>query len=344
MFQYATSFNQPIGTWNTTNVTSMQSMFNEATSFNQPLDNWDISSVTDLYFMFKGASAFNQTLENWNLTNVTNIYYTLSFSGMDCFHYSSTLIGWANNSNTPSSLILGADGRQYGTNALIARNNLINNKSWTFLLDFPSNSDCSQPCVATSSTISVTSCGQYTAPNGTVYTVGGQYTVTIQNTVGCDSIITINLTIPAFNTSVTLNGVTLAASLAGATYQWVECSGFQNIPGQTGQSFTPTASGAYAVLITYQGCTYQSNCTTVQVTGTNQLFSENRLVIYPNPTDDILYLKLGENSGFEVFTIEGVLIEKISESQLNHTLNCSLYPAGLYYIRAGGQTQRFVKK
>ena len=42
-------------------------MFNGATSFNQPLNSWDTSSTTDAASAFEGASAFNQPLNSWNV-------------------------------------------------------------------------------------------------------------------------------------------------------------------------------------------------------------------------------------------------------------------------------------
>jgi len=55
----------------------------------------------------------------------------LLVSGMDCTHYSATLIGWSENVNTPSGRKLGASGRTYGTNATAARNILVSTKGWT---------------------------------------------------------------------------------------------------------------------------------------------------------------------------------------------------------------------
>jgi len=53
MFQGNTSFNQPIGKWTTTQVTSMESMFDGATSFNQSLYHWN-----DISFVFQHGDCF----------------------------------------------------------------------------------------------------------------------------------------------------------------------------------------------------------------------------------------------------------------------------------------------
>ena len=58
MFQN-TGFNQPIGTWNVSNVTSMENMFHTNTSFNQNIGSWDVTSVTNMERMFYAASSFN---------------------------------------------------------------------------------------------------------------------------------------------------------------------------------------------------------------------------------------------------------------------------------------------
>ena len=41
-------------------------MFEDATSFNQPIGNWNISNVKDRDAMFENAISFNQSLEKWN--------------------------------------------------------------------------------------------------------------------------------------------------------------------------------------------------------------------------------------------------------------------------------------
>lgn len=131
MFYDASAFNQPLNSWNVSNTIDMSYMFVSAMSFNQLLDSWNISNASNLSFMFTFAGAFNQNLGNWTLNAAANMENMLTASGMDCAHYSSTLIGWSANTSTPTGLSLTAAGLTYGTDASVARNNLVNNKQWT---------------------------------------------------------------------------------------------------------------------------------------------------------------------------------------------------------------------
>ena len=69
---YDTPFNQPIGSWNVSQVTNMQQMFMYS-PFNQPIGDWDVSQVTNMYQMFY-STPFNQPIGNWNVSNVSNMF------------------------------------------------------------------------------------------------------------------------------------------------------------------------------------------------------------------------------------------------------------------------------
>jgi surface protein len=73
MFNSAYSFNQPIGSWNVSNVWNMSYMFNSAVSFNQPIGSWNVSNVFGMYAMFSDAKSFNQPIGSWNMSNVINM-------------------------------------------------------------------------------------------------------------------------------------------------------------------------------------------------------------------------------------------------------------------------------
>jgi surface protein len=76
MFEGARFFNQPIGDWNTFNVSGMYGLFWGATAFNQPIGNWNVSNVKDMSHMFQNAVSFNQPIGNWDTGNVTNMWKT----------------------------------------------------------------------------------------------------------------------------------------------------------------------------------------------------------------------------------------------------------------------------
>src|SRR5690606_23065684 len=155
MFADCDVFNGVVSDWDVSNVESMDVMFANCFAFNQPLNNWDVSNAKSMAAMFSQTHSFTQTLEDWNLSgiqsvNTNNPYedeliYMLSNSGLDCENYSKTLIGWANNPNTPDNLRFGAQTLEYNPSAVAARNTLTTTKGWT-IDDGGLDPDCIPPC------------------------------------------------------------------------------------------------------------------------------------------------------------------------------------------------------
>ena len=84
MFTSASDFNQNINDWNTEKVANMASMFSGATNFNQDISKWNTAKVTNMSAMFNGASAFNQNIGSWDTGEVTNM--SNMFNGASAFN------------------------------------------------------------------------------------------------------------------------------------------------------------------------------------------------------------------------------------------------------------------
>lgn len=91
MFEGAATFNQELGSWDTSNLMDARRLFKAATSFKDgSISSWDVSRMVNLDEMFSGASSFNGDLGNWNLTNVKSLRQM--FAGADSFH--QNLCNW----------------------------------------------------------------------------------------------------------------------------------------------------------------------------------------------------------------------------------------------------------
>ncbi len=185
-------------------------------------------------------------------------------------------------------------------------------------------------------TISESSCDTYISPSGVVYSSTGTYTDVISNSLGCDSIITINLSITAIDTAITQSGLTLTVAELLATYQWIDCDNNQPINGETNQSFTATNSGNYAVEVALNGCVSVSSCYNLDLSSINSGIWEG-LSIHPNPVVDEFSIELpnlNQKLDVSIFDSQSKLIEKFNINSINKiNVDMSKYSSGIYFIK-----------
>ena len=188
---------------------------------------------------------------------------------------------------------------------------------------------------STTATDVQTACDSYTWIDGNTYTTSNNTaTVTFTNVAGCDSVITLDLTINSVSdTSVFIQGDTLFANNANATYQWLDCNnGYSPIPGETGAFFAPSASGTYAVELTENGCSDTSRCVPFVLSSIRTQESGSDITLFPNPNDGHFYLHfedVGAAKTVFIYAASGQLIEsrpvKTETMEIDHNLSSGIY-------------------
>jgi hypothetical protein len=197
------------------------------------------------------------------------------------------------------------------------------------------------------SSINVVSCGIYDF-NGFYISATGIYYDTINNSVGCDSAITLTLTVVDLDNSVAVSGGILSSNHAGVTYQWVDCNNsYSPIVGETNQRFTATTNGSYAVIISDLSCTDTSNCNDINNVGLSKELNQKDIRLYPNPSRDIVNLYFpteNEKYSIKIFDMVGKLVHEENYIGNNMTIDVSIYTSGQYSVVISNEQTIIVKK
>lgn len=168
--------------------------------------------------------------------------------------------------------------------------------------------------------------------NGQQLTQAGQYMDTLTSVGGCDSIVTLTLTVNALPQPViTQTGNTLTTG-AYSTYQWLVDD--NAIIGANAQSHTATQNGSYTVLVTdADGCSNTSTAITVTTVGIPTLPAAIQVRVYPNPFAGSLQISSNSNEVFEysLYDITGRLIDADTFTQ-STTVNLTKVVQGSYIM------------
>jgi hypothetical protein len=120
-----------------------------------------------------------------------------------------------------------------------------------------------------------------------------------------------------FNLNIDINGNTLTSNQTNATYQWLDCNNnFSEIEGATAVSFTPTESGSYAVALTADGCTLNSACIELIISGISKYLDAN-IDIFPNPSDGHFTLKTKNINllNFKIYDLSGRMVQHVTTNK-----------------------------
>jgi PKD repeat protein len=186
-------------------------------------------------------------------------------------------------------------------------------------------------------------------PVNICYTAPGTYQVTLiaTNATGSDTM-TLPITVISVDTAISVNGITISSSATNATYQWINCGTNQPIAGATSSTFTPTANGSYAVVVTQNGCSDTSACQAITTVSLDQLSVADLITVYPNPSKGIFTL-YDTQSGLsnQLIIVSNVLGETVYSTRItgNKTnIDLSAAKNGIYFITIDSQLGKSVTK
>lgn len=186
-------------------------------------------------------------------------------------------------------------------------------------------------CTNTYANDTVRACNSYKWINGVTYTSNvDTATFILPNAAGCDSVVTLKLTIETISNATIVNASTIAAIQTNATYQWIDCSNNSLIANATNQSFTATVTGSYAVIISKGSCVDTSSCVNIVISSVNSQTSEV-INIYPNPTKDVLNFEKDMSGVVKIFNNVGQLVYE--DKLVNQsTVQLKNINTGVYYL------------
>lgn len=197
-------------------------------------------------------------------------------------------------------------------------------------------------CKDTASSVhQVASCGPYLF-NGETYTASGVYRKRYWSAGGCDSIVTLELTVNTIDEPfITVNNFELGVTSNYDTYQWL----LNNVPitGATGSTYQVGTNGDYTVVVGLaNGCTDTSEVYTVSnVTSIDELDRIGRATsIFPNPAKDLLHIKAPVAVQVTVSSVEGRLLRSAVSTT---TLSLKDLDAGIYLISISDKEGRLIK-
>jgi D-alanyl-D-alanine carboxypeptidase len=176
--------------------------------------------------------------------------------------------------------------------------------------------------------------------------VSGEISVSGNNAYGVGAPASLTVNVAVVPTGVTLMGNTLSADSTADSYQWLDCdNGSQPVAGATGQSFTPTTGGNFAVVMTRGACSDTSACTLVTILAADQVTNLG-IRIYPNPFSDQLTVVNPDQSQAIAFSLHNAMGQMVLKGVVEEkvTLSTSEYAPGIYFLRCGNGSALAVVK
>jgi len=295
------------------------------------VDGTGSSTLTD-----QSINGYHGTLMNmdantsWNYNNMPAVTCAMCYSTM-----SGTPTVTVNQSSTGTdvqehcSSYLWIDGNTYTASNSTATHTLTNAAGCDSVVTL--NLTINQPNTGTDvqnvcESLTWIDGNTYTADNNTA-----QFTLTNMN--GCDSVVTLNLTVGGVVANAVNNGDGTMSATGAGTYQWIDCGTNTPVAGATSATFIPTANGDYAVIVTSGTCDDTSACVNYNSVGLNEN-NNSVFTAYPNPTTGLITINSNNAIIAKVVVRDaaGRVIFENSNTSTSSSIDLTEMENGIYFI------------
>ena len=199
---------------------------------------------------------------------------------------------------------------------------------------------------SSSGSSSVEACSSYTTPDGgETFEDSGTYTFVVPNAAGCDSVVTLHLSIIGPDDHITINDNYLSAYQDSAQYQWMDCESNTLIPGEIEQDFYPSRTGSYAAIVTLNNCVDTTDCVELMLVSSNEPHTQSMIRLYPNPTQGEILIDMGalrDRIQLKITDVYGRELESITYVQVQSIPYTLRFPQGIYVFHILGDGERKV--
>jgi hypothetical protein len=161
----------------------------------------------------------------------------------------------------------------------------------------------------------------------------------------CDSLVELVVSAQNLNTNVNAAGNTLISLASGVNYQWIDCANGNEISGATQQTFSPTTSGDYAVIVTANACSDTSACVTINTAGITSA-QGTHFSLTPNPANEFVFIQSSAQRNFtiELMNLQGKIILTQHLFGGSEPFNIQNIAPGCYWLNIIEDNHRYSQK
>jgi hypothetical protein len=168
---------------------------------------------------------------------------------------------------------------------------------------------------------------------GKSYNTSGTFYDSLLTINSCDSIYKLELKVNILDTTIIQVGNVLTANAINSNYQWYSCDSAQIITGFNTASFSAIQSGNYSVIVSQNNCSDTSSCINIIISGINELFKNQGIKLYPNPSNGIITIEGEQIKSIKIVDLNGKTIRQFSIIDKKKTIDLHSCSKGIYILK-----------